>query len=148
MMCACLRCKLPKFPYKGMTNPNCTCTCVPASWVRVSLGYKFTNLYPNPNQTHELTPGYSPPMPFPRDGSMQRIILGWARHWVYRRGICQTWWKNSDWKNNSSVLQQWLWSLQAKFQCMWVVTVNSSVQKQGLWFRCATSRGRESSDVR
>ena len=73
MMCACLRCKLPNFPYKGMTNPNCTCTCVPASQVQVSLGYKFTNPYPNPNQTHELTPGYSLPMPFPSQ-KLVRII--------------------------------------------------------------------------
>ena len=92
MMCACLRCKLPNFSYKHMTNPNCTRTHVPASRVQVSLGYKFTNPYPNPNQTCELTPGYSLPMPFPRWHQVHSIYIDL---WKVRGGCCN-YWRNQD----------------------------------------------------
>ena len=40
-------------------------TRLPVMRVRVLLGYESSNLYPNPSKTHQFTPGFSIPMPFP-----------------------------------------------------------------------------------
>ena len=40
-------------------------TCLPVMRVRVLLGYESSNPYPNPSKTHQFTPGFSIPVPFP-----------------------------------------------------------------------------------
>ena len=40
-------------------------THLPMMQVRVLLGYESLNPYPNPSKTHQFTPGFSIPVPFP-----------------------------------------------------------------------------------
>ena len=82
--------------------------------------YKCANAFPvwtsgqhdvtstsNSKKTYFFKKGFHLYFPIIVVGFIEFIKGGFARHDE----------KNSDWKNNSSVPQQWLWSLQAKFLC-------------------------------